>query len=421
MNRSPDIIDVMHDITAVLAPLRSRIKSDRHFVERLLHIFSGVTDFRQPLKVVYRLDNILCICLLIALRGKFTSFHNAGLFIKVRADYFRKPGLIEGDKIPSHDTLRRIFMYIDANELRDCMVMRIRDMLRKITASVPDNGGRVRLLSGDGKTFNGPGRKNGPRNVNVFHVLDASHPVCLASVPLEDKDSEIPAFRDLLRRYQLKGTMVTADALHCQTETMEIIRRRGGDYTLTVKDNQESKKQHIIDMLRINASKCKYFTHNFCEYEIFVIDYELTEEDFPHAGSYVRIISHKRADQKDYKPQPQYFVSSSKNAQLVARTIDMRWTIETSNWLKDDFLKEDDCTFMDRNAIQVMATFNNIAYELYRVASAIFDDSCMAETRLRFEECPEKMLAKLLPLLEKQNLTTLLKQNMRGRKKAAQE
>ena len=74
---------------------------------------------------------------------------------------------------------------------------------------------------------------------------------------------------------------------------------------------------------------------------------------------------------------------------------------------------------MDKNAIKVMATFNNIAFSLYRIASAIFDDSCMAETRLRFEECSEKMLAKLVPLLEKQNLTMLIKQNMRGRKKTA--
>lgn len=37
-----------------------------------------------------------------------------------------------------------------------------------------------------------------------------------------------------------------------------------------------------------------------------------------------------------------------------------------------------------------MPTFNNITYALYRIASAIFDDSCMAETRIRYEECPEK-------------------------------
>lgn len=73
---------------------------------------------------------------------------------------------------------------------------------------------------------------------------------------------------------------------------------------------------------------------------------------------------------------------------------------------------------MDKNAIKVMATFNNITYALYRIASAIFDDFCMAETRIRYEERPEKMLEKLIPLLEKQNLTMMLKENMKARKKS---
>ena len=145
MNNVSYIHEVMNDVAIVLAPLKSRLKSERRFIDALLHIFSSVTDFRQQLKVVYKLENILCICLLIAMRGKFTSFYHAGLFIKVRTDYFKNLGLIEGDKIPSHDTLRRIFLYIDADELRDCMLNRIRDMLDKITATVPESGNKVHL------------------------------------------------------------------------------------------------------------------------------------------------------------------------------------------------------------------------------------------------------------------------------------
>ena len=64
-----------------------------------------------------------------------------------------------------------------------------------------------------------------------------------------------------------------------------------------------------------------------------------------------------------------------------------------------------------------MATFNNITYALYRIASAIFDNQVMAETRIRFKDHPEKMLYKLIPLLEKQNLSNLLKANIKGHKK----
>ena len=97
--------------------------------------------------------------------------------------------------------------------------------------------------------------------------------------------------------------------------------------------------------------------------------------------------------------------------------IDNRWAIEAGlHWWKDDFLKEDECTFTDENAIKVMATLNNIAYGIYRLASAIFHDQKMSATRIVFQDEPEKLLEKLVPLMEKQNLSMLLKQNMRGGK-----
>ncbi len=74
---------------------------------------------------------------------------------------------------------------------------------------------------------------------------------------------------------------------------------------------------------------------------------------------------------------------------------------------------------MDKDATKVMATLNNIAYALYRVAAANFHGSCMAETRLRFEECPEDLLSRLVPLLKGQCLPDLLRENMRGARKGA--
>lgn len=254
-NNTREIYNAMNDIAIVLSPLSEKLKSNRRFIESLLHIFKGVTDFRDPLKITYRLENILCICLLIALRGEFTSFYNASVFIKVKAAYFRRLKLIEGKEIPSHNTLRRIFMCVDADELRDSLQSRMRSMIEKITNHTGNSDGKVRLLCGDGKTFNGSGRKEGKRyvegkrNVNVFNVLDSSSSLVIASIPLDDKESEIPAFQKLLPKYDLTHTMVTADALHCQIKTLRLICDHGGEYTVTVKDNQSGKKQHIIDMI----------------------------------------------------------------------------------------------------------------------------------------------------------------------------
>lgn len=422
-DNTTEIYNAMNDIAIVLAPLSEKLRSNRRFIESLLHIFESVTDFRDPLKITYKLENILCICLLIALRGEFTSFHNAAVFIKVKAAYFRRLRLIEGKELPSHDTLRRIFMCVDANELRDSLQSRMRGMIEKITNHTGNSDGKVRLLCGDGKTFNGSGRKEGKRfaegkrNINVFNVLDSSNSLVIASIPLDDKESEIPTFQRLLPKYDLTHTMVTADALHCQIKTLKLICDHGGEYTVTVKDNQSGRKQHLIDMMKLNETKLKRFSFNECDYWIYLIDYKLTELDFPGARAYARVVSHKRADQRDYNPDDQYFVSSTNNPQLIMEAIDNRWSIEVMHQYKDSYWNEDSCTFMNKNAIKIMAVFNNIAYALYRIASAIFDDSCMAETRLRFKDCPEKMLSKLLPLMEKQNLTMLLKENARGRKK----
>lgn len=423
MNKTSMLLDGMNDIVLSIGSFKNKIKSNRKYIVSLIHMFKGVKDFRQPLKVIYKLDDILCICLILALKGKLTSFYYAAEYIEFKAKYFRKLGLIHGNHIPSHDTLRRIFMHIDANELRDMILGRINLLIKKIVSAVEEDsskgGQKLRLISGDGKCFNGSGRKNGQNNINVFNVLDVSTACCITSIPLTDKESEIPAFQHILKQLKLDHTMVTADALHCQRETFRIVSNKGGLITIKVKDNQASFKEHLIDMLKLNEKKIQKFHFNNCEYEILIIDWETTEDDFPYTKAFVRMISHKRKAQADYNPEPQYFASTADNPQLIMETIDNRWNIESDyHWFKDMYLNEDSCTFTDTNAIKVMATFNNIAFAMFKVVSAIFDNSKMSLTKMKFEDDPTNVLSKLVPLLEKQNLTNLLKENLRGRKKS---
>lgn len=419
MNKTTTLADNLKTVSMLMHPLRDKIKSNKKFINSVLHILDDVTDFRQQHKIVYSLENILCICLILAMKGEFTSFSYAAEYIEVNAKYFRKLKLIEGNKIPSHDTLRRIFMYIDAKELRDVIISRFNRLVNKIVnPSSESSQEKIRFVSGDGKTFNGSGRKDGKRNINVFNILDVSNSVCMSSIALDDKESEIPAFQSQLKRYKLKNTMVTADALHCQRETCRIITDKGGLYTFKVKDNHAALKEHMIFILDKNAEKCIKQSFNNCDYEIFILNYKTTEQEFPGTKAFVRMKSHKRKDQKDYNPEPQYFISSADNAQLIIEAIDNRWQIESGlHWFKDVVLHEDECTFMDKNCIEVMATLNNIVYAIYRMTAAIFFEGKMSRTRIRFKERPEELLALLVPLMEKQNLTMLLKENMRGRKK----
>lgn len=60
------------------------------------------------------------------------------------------------------------------------------------------------------------------------------------------KSNEIPAAQVLLRRAPSEGMLVTADALHTQTETARIIvQERGADYLMTVKGNQPTVQDTV--------------------------------------------------------------------------------------------------------------------------------------------------------------------------------
>ena len=61
---------------------------------------------------------------------------------------------------------------------------------------------------------------------------------CPGQISVDSKSNEIPAVQELLPILNLKGTMVTANAMHCQKQTAKIIIDREADYVIRVKDNQ---------------------------------------------------------------------------------------------------------------------------------------------------------------------------------------
>ena len=59
MNSTKELQDSLQEVSVVMRELKQKIPSNKKFIKTLLHIFCGVTDFRQPAKIKYRLENIL--------------------------------------------------------------------------------------------------------------------------------------------------------------------------------------------------------------------------------------------------------------------------------------------------------------------------------------------------------------------------
>ncbi len=72
----------------------------------------------------------------------------------------------------------------------------------------------------------------------------------LGSVPVQAGSNEIPAARDLLDQLELSHKTTLADALHTQTQTAQkVLYERGGDYLMTVKENQKELVQTLVTLL----------------------------------------------------------------------------------------------------------------------------------------------------------------------------
>lgn len=110
--------------------------------------------------------------------------------------------------------------------------------------------GAVGQLAVDGKVLRGSGRHDG-KPLQLLSAVTHHLRLTLDQVAIEDKSNEIPALKPLLRKLDLPpGTLITADAMHCQQESARYITQElGGDYLFGLKGNQSGvldKAQRLL-------------------------------------------------------------------------------------------------------------------------------------------------------------------------------
>ena len=81
--------------------------------------------------------------------------------------------------------------------------------------------------------------------LNTLHIHSTELGITLVSEPIEDKTNEIPIGQRILNTMDLKGKVVTCDALNTQKELTEIITKSHGEYVLPAKENQKNLKDDI--------------------------------------------------------------------------------------------------------------------------------------------------------------------------------
>jgi len=97
----------------------------------------------------------------------------------------------------------------------------------------------VARLAIDGKVLRGSGRRDG-KPLSLLSAVTHDLKLTLDQIPIEEKSNEIPALKPLLRKINPPpGTLITADAMHCQQDSARFVTQElGGDYLFGLKGNQ---------------------------------------------------------------------------------------------------------------------------------------------------------------------------------------
>ena len=159
-------------------------------------------------------------------------------------------------RVPSAATVRRVLRQVDVQEVEQRVGWWVtgHPQVRATAACHKEPGHaqrqarrpRLQAVAADGKTLCGA-RARGASGAHLVSLVTHQRAQVLAQAAVDNKSNEIPALRALLRGRDLTGWLVTADAMHAQQETAQLIVSQGGHYLLVVKENQPDRYAALVE------------------------------------------------------------------------------------------------------------------------------------------------------------------------------
>ena len=216
-----------------------------------LRFFRDVPDPRTGNFITHKLHDLIVIAVLAVICGA-DGWVQVAFWGRCKAKWLATFLDLPGG-IPSHDTFARVFSMLDPDCFERCF-------LNWMAAVVELSAGR--LVSIDGKairrSFEHAWDKSGMTHLLSAFVSQGENRVVFAQLAVEDKSNEIVAIPKLLDLLDLKGAIVTIDAIGCQREVAGKIIAGGADYVLPVKENQPtllSKTQALLNDVVLDHAK----------------------------------------------------------------------------------------------------------------------------------------------------------------------
>lgn len=387
-------------------------KPPKVVIRRFVRLFKAVTDSRMDAMIDYPLVEILLISFL-AILGNASTWAEIANFAETKKRWLKKFIPLKNG-VPSHDTFRRVFSLIDSDTLQLATVDFLRENIAAIRRAmgIPIKG--YRQICVDGKVERGTGRKYGTdeavSNLQTLHIYDASDSICLYSCPIASKTNEIPVAQAALRKMNLKGCIVSFDAMHTQTETIEIIAKGKGEYIGGLKGNQSGFLEAVTGVFtdklkkKIMQSGHGYYetsekAHSKIEKRCFYLTPAACgKAEWKGLKSFVLYekYTYDLIKEEEYM-EVRYYITSLKDVELAAEAIRGHWAVEDKlHWHLDYSFCEDDNSTIDKNAFQNYSLMNKLVLSLCKLAQPLMKNNSIRIIRKQFGWDFEQYLSLLL-------------------------
>lgn len=335
--------------------------------------FAALRDPRQAAKVLYPLPEILLIVLCGTLAGA-DDFVELALWGRENLQFLRRfAGFASG--IPSHDTLCEVIAAIDPEAFRTCFTA----WVEGLREPAPD------VIAIDGKTSRrSHARSRGREPLHTISAWATRQRLVLGQEAVDTKSNEITAIPLLLQRLQLKGALVTIDAMGTQRDIAQAILDGGGDYLLALKANWPATLQAVRALFEApspdSTSQTDEKSHGRGEIRRVRVCSDLGEffarpgtrdsPKFPGVAMVGMVESQTVRDGKVEQETRYYLCSTKLDAKTFGRVVRGHWGIENRlHWVLDVVFRDDLARLRTDHGPANMAVVRHMAVNLLRQAT----------------------------------------------------
>ena len=333
--------------------------------------FSSLRDPRAQHSIDHLLLDIIVITLCATICGA-NDWEAVAEYGRTKSEWLQT-FLTLPNGIPSHDTFARLFARLNPEELQ-CCFMSWMQAVHQVT-----NG---ELLNVDGKTLRGAREAGNNRSfIHMVSVWSATNRLVLGQRKVDEKSNEITAIPELLKLLEIRGCLVSIDAMGCQTEIAKTIIEQEADYVLALKANQGNLYEDVTQLFDgarqqgFNQLEDQFYStiekgHGRLEIRRYAVmgntEYLLGAEKWPRLSSIGMVESERRINGQISDVEQRYYLLSLEcDVKRFADAVRHHWSIENQlHWVLDVSFKEDTWRSCQGHSAENLAVIRHIGVNL---------------------------------------------------------